>query len=41
MERKSGRMAQQRVWEETRREFEAKVPEIKPVYAMLDEKSSV
>lgn len=38
MERKSGRMAQQRVWEETRSEFEAKVPEVKSVYEMLDKK---
>ena len=35
MERKSGRLAQQRVWEETKTEFEAKVPEVKSVYEML------
>jgi hypothetical protein len=39
MERKSGRMAQQRVWEETRSELEAKVAEVKSVYEMLDKKS--
>lgn len=38
MERKSGHMAQQRVWEETRSELEAKVPEVKSVYEMLDKK---
>ena len=38
MERKSGRMAQQRVWQETRSELEAKVPEVKSVYETLDEK---
>lgn len=36
MERKSGRVAQKRVWEETREEFESKVPEVKAVYGMLD-----
>lgn len=36
MERKSGHMAQQRVWEETRSELETKAPEVKPVYEMLD-----
>lgn len=36
MERKSGHVAQKRVWEETRNEFEAKAPEIKAVYKMLD-----
>lgn len=36
MERKSGFAAQKRVWEETREEFEAKVPEVKAVYEMLD-----
>jgi hypothetical protein len=36
MERKSGRMAQERVWAETRREFETKVPEVKSVFEMLD-----
>jgi hypothetical protein len=40
MERKGGRMAQQRVWQETRREFEAKVPEVKAVYEMLDKNLS-
>ncbi|KAM0229728.1 hypothetical protein ACHAPO_009801 [Fusarium lateritium] len=35
MERKSGHVAQKRVWEETREEFEAKVPEVKAVYEML------
>ena len=28
-------MAQQRVWEETRNELEAKVPDVKSVYEML------
>ncbi|EPS38113.1 hypothetical protein H072_8141 [Dactylellina haptotyla CBS 200.50] len=36
MERKSGRMAQQRVWDETRSVLEAKVPETKAVFEMLD-----
>lgn len=36
MERESGRAAQKRVWEETRRELEEKVPEVKHVYEMLD-----
>ena len=35
MERKNGRVAQKRVWEETKEEFESKVPEAKAVYAML------
>lgn len=35
MERKSGRAAQQRVWEEARAEFEAKVPEVKSIYDVL------
>lgn len=35
MERKSGQLAQQRLWEETRNEFESKVPEVKAVYEML------
>ena len=35
MVRKSGRAAQHRVWEETKAEFEAKVPEAKAIYAML------
>ena len=39
MERKSGRAAQQRVWEETRSELESKVPEVKPIYEMLDQLS--
>ena len=39
MERKSGHIAQQRVWEETRAEFEAKAPEVKSVYEMLHGKS--
>jgi hypothetical protein len=38
MERKSGRAAEQRVWQETRDELEAKVPELKAVYKMLDGK---
>ncbi|SPO04688.1 uncharacterized protein DNG_07373 [Cephalotrichum gorgonifer] len=41
MERKSGRMAQQRVWEETRSELETKVPEVKPLYEMLARKSAL
>jgi hypothetical protein len=36
MLRESGRKAQQRVWQETRSEFEAKVPEVASVFAMLD-----
>ncbi|KAK1753022.1 short chain dehydrogenase reductase [Echria macrotheca] len=36
MERKSGKEAQKRVWDEVRREFEAKAPEVKAVYEMLD-----
>ena len=40
MERKSGRVAQQRVWEETRKEFEAKAPEVKAVYEKLDTESA-
>ena len=39
MERKSGRVAQQRVWEETRDEFEAKAPEVESVYKTLDTKA--
>ena len=35
MDRKSGREAQLQVWEETRAEFEAKVPEVQLVYKML------
>ncbi|KAK4165498.1 hypothetical protein QBC43DRAFT_315391 [Cladorrhinum sp. PSN259] len=35
MLRKSGQIAQQRVWEESRAEFEAKVPEVKAVYELL------
>lgn len=38
MERKSGSVAQKRVWEETRAEFEAKVPEVKRVYNPSDVK---
>ncbi|KAH6877194.1 hypothetical protein B0T10DRAFT_448061 [Thelonectria olida] len=37
MVRESGRKAQQRVWEETRRELESKVPEVKAIYEMLDQ----
>ncbi|KAK4223349.1 hypothetical protein QBC38DRAFT_487814 [Podospora fimiseda] len=33
--RKSGQVAQQRIWDESREEFEAKVPEIQAVYKML------
>jgi hypothetical protein len=36
MERKSGRAAQQRVWQETRDEFEKKVPEVRAIYEILD-----
>ncbi|KAJ3460188.1 hypothetical protein MRS44_011055 [Fusarium solani] len=39
MNRKSGRIAQQRVWDETRAELEGKVPEVKAIYEMLDQKS--
>jgi hypothetical protein len=39
MERKNGLLAQQRVGEETRSELEAKVPELKSVYEILDKKS--
>ncbi|EON96714.1 putative short-chain dehydrogenase-reductase-like protein [Phaeoacremonium minimum UCRPA7] len=35
MNRKSGQKIQKQVWEETRAEFEAKVPEVKLVYEML------
>lgn len=41
MQRKSGGIAQQRVWEETRREFEAKAPEVKAVYELLNTKSDI
>lgn len=41
MERKSGRVAQQRVWHETRDELEAKAPEVKDVYKMLDVESDL
>lgn len=41
MERKSGRLAQLRVWEEARGEFEAKAPEATRVYEMLDKKSDM
>lgn len=37
MNRKSGRIAQQRVWDEARAEFEGKVPEVKAIYEMLDQ----
>lgn len=37
MVRKSGRAAQGRVWEETREELEAKVPEVKAIFDMLDQ----
>jgi hypothetical protein len=36
MVRKSGQKAQQQVWEETRSEFEAKVPEVKAIFELLD-----
>ncbi|KAK6511661.1 hypothetical protein TWF481_000570 [Arthrobotrys musiformis] len=36
MERKSGQLAQQRVWEETRDVLEAKVPEVKAIFDLLD-----
>ncbi|KAH7325610.1 hypothetical protein B0I35DRAFT_347282 [Stachybotrys elegans] len=35
MERKTGHVAQQRVWEELRAEFETKVPEVRSVFKML------
>ncbi|KAK3985406.1 hypothetical protein QBC44DRAFT_335117, partial [Cladorrhinum sp. PSN332] len=35
MVRKSGQIAQQKVWEESKAEFEAKVPEVKAVYNLL------
>ncbi|KAK3614145.1 hypothetical protein LTR56_027442 [Elasticomyces elasticus] len=35
MGRHGGHLSQQRVWDETRQELEAKVPEIKAVYATL------
>lgn len=38
MLRKSGQVAQQRVWDETRSELEGKVPEVKSVYQLLDKK---
>jgi hypothetical protein len=38
MERKSGQIAQKRVWDETRSEFESKVPEVRAVYDLLDGK---
>ncbi|KAL1896321.1 hypothetical protein Sste5346_004705 [Sporothrix stenoceras] len=38
MNRLSGRRAQKRVWDETRREFEGKVPEVAAVYAKLEKK---
>lgn len=39
MERESGRRAQQRVWDETRRELEGKVPEVKSIYEMLHQQA--
>ena len=36
MLRKSGKIAQQRVWDETRAEFESKVPDVKKVFELLD-----
>lgn len=36
MERKSGRAAQLRVWQETRDELESKIPEVKAIYKILD-----
>jgi hypothetical protein len=36
MNRKSGHAAQLRVWQETRDEFENKVPEVKAIYKILD-----
>ena len=41
MQRESGHVAQRRVWEETRREFEEKAPEVKAVYETLDTKSDM
>ncbi|KAK4183595.1 hypothetical protein QBC35DRAFT_467174 [Podospora australis] len=38
MLRKSGQVAQQRAWDETRAEFEAKVPEVKAIYELLERK---
>ncbi|KIH86497.1 short chain dehydrogenase reductase [Sporothrix brasiliensis 5110] len=38
MNRRSGKVAQQRVWDEARQEFEAKVPEVHAVYALLEKK---
>lgn len=35
MERQSGHVAQQRVWEETKSELVGKVPELQQVYDML------
>jgi len=35
MLRKNGQIAQKQLWEETRQEFEAKVPEVKAVYKVL------
>ena len=36
MTRQNGHRTQQRVWDETRQELEAKVPDVKAVYTMLD-----
>ena len=41
MERPSGRRLQQRIWQETRDVLEGAVPEVKPVYALLDGKGDV
>jgi hypothetical protein len=38
MDRRSGQRAQERVWQETREEFEKQVPEVRAVYEMLDGK---
>lgn len=35
MLRKSGQVAQQRVWDEAKAEFESKAPEAKAVYELL------
>lgn len=39
-ERKSGRTAQARVWEETRQELESKVPDVKAVCKLLGDDST-
>lgn len=38
MERASGHIRQQRIWQETRDVLEKGVPEVKAVYAMFDGK---